>query len=99
VPYRIPAEVLLFNRVGKWLELVRHKKDENMVYKALETTLTLTPDGRLALLPEDLPAQTARVRVTILEEANDRELSELGDYHDRLADYENQLARGEIQWQ
>lgn len=68
-----------------------------MVYKTLETTLA--PDGRLALPPEDLPEQPVRVMVTILDDVNDRELSEPGDYHDRLADYEDRLARGEIQWQ
>lgn len=68
-----------------------------MIYKTLEATLT--PDGRLSLSPHDLPQHPVRVMVTILEAGEDRDLSELGDYCDRLADYEERLARGEIQWQ
>ncbi len=39
------------------------------------------------------------VMVTILESGEEEALSELGDYLDRLTDYEERLARGEIQWQ
>lgn len=68
-----------------------------MVYKTLETTLA--PDGRLTLPPEELPVQPVRVMVTILEEVDEHYLSELGDYHERLVEYEDRLARGEIRWQ
>ncbi|HEX5447439.1 MAG TPA: hypothetical protein VFW87_26730 [Pirellulales bacterium] len=68
-----------------------------MVYRTLETTLG--PDGRLELSPNELPEHPVRVMVTILEGNEDRELSEMGDYCGRLADYEDRLARGEIQWQ
>ncbi|HQU43208.1 MAG TPA: hypothetical protein PK867_10365 [Pirellulales bacterium] len=68
-----------------------------MTYKTLETTLN--PDGRLELMPRDLPQHPVRVMVTILDEGDEALLSESGDYHDRLTDYEERLARGEIQWQ
>ena len=68
-----------------------------MIYRTFETTLG--PDGRLDLSPQDLPEHPVRVMVTILEDGEGRKLSELGDYHERLIDYEERLTRGEIQWQ
>jgi hypothetical protein len=68
-----------------------------MVYKTVEGVLH--PDGKLTLSGEELPAQPVRVLVTLVEQGEDASLSELGDYLDRLTDYEERLARGEIRWQ
>jgi hypothetical protein len=67
-----------------------------MIYKTLEGVLN--PDGRVTLPPEELPEHPVRVMVTILESGEEKALSELGDYLDQLTDYEDRLARGEIQW-
>jgi hypothetical protein len=68
-----------------------------MTYKTLEGVLH--PDGKVALPAADLPDHPVRVMVTILEATDDAELTELGDYCERLEDYEERLARGEITWQ
>jgi hypothetical protein len=67
-----------------------------MIYKTLEGVLN--PDGRVTLSPEDLPEHPVRVMITILENGEEQALSELGNYLDQLTDYEDRLARGEIQW-
>lgn len=66
-----------------------------MTYKTVEGTLH--PNGTVTLTPEDLPARSTRVMVTFLD-AEDEALSDLGDYQEQLQDYEERLARGEIQW-
>lgn len=58
----------------------------------------LSPDGKLTLSNESLPDHPVPVMVTLLEH-DDESLSDLGDYQPQLADYEDRLARGEIQWQ
>jgi hypothetical protein len=58
----------------------------------------LNPDGRITLSPEELPERPVRVLVTILEAGEEATLAELGDYLGQLSDYEDRLARGEIQW-
>jgi hypothetical protein len=69
-----------------------------MIYKTLEGVLH--PDGKLTLSAAELPDRPVRVMVTLLEANNaDATLTEPGDYLDRLTDYEERLARGEIQWQ
>jgi hypothetical protein len=68
-----------------------------MIYRTIEGVLN--PDGRMVLPPDQLPEHPVRVMVTILEGGGEDELSELGDYLDQLTDYEERLARGEIQWQ
>jgi hypothetical protein len=68
-----------------------------MTYKTLEGILH--PDGKVHLPQEQLPTHPVRVLVTILEEGEEGSLTELGDSLDQLADYEERLARGEIQWQ
>ncbi len=68
-----------------------------MIYKTLEGVLN--PDGQVILPREDLPDHSVRVMVTILESDDEAALSEVGDYLDRLKDYEERLARGEVQWQ
>ncbi|MEZ8220657.1 hypothetical protein GG496_000824 [Candidatus Fervidibacteria bacterium JGI MDM2 JNZ-1-D12] len=65
-----------------------------MVYKTVEGILY--PNGKIDLPVEDLPDRPVRVMVTILGEVEN--LAEIGDYLDQLADYEEKLARGEIQW-
>ena len=68
-----------------------------MTFRTVETVLQ--PDGRLSLPASELPARPVRVMVTVLEADEDARLAELGDYHTALTDYEERLARGEIQWQ
>jgi hypothetical protein len=68
-----------------------------MTFKTVESILK--PDGRLTLPPSELPARPVRVMVTVLEADEDSRLTELGDYNAALTDYEERLARGEIQWQ
>jgi hypothetical protein len=68
-----------------------------MTFKTMESILQ--PDGRLTLPASELPARPVRVMVTVLEADEDSRLSELGDYHAALTDYEERLARGEVQWQ
>jgi hypothetical protein len=68
-----------------------------MSYRTLEGLLY--PDGRVALPQAEVPDHPVRVLVTILEAGEEEVLTEPGDYHDRLTEYEERLARGEIQWQ
>ncbi len=68
-----------------------------MTYRTLETVLQ--PDGKLTLAPAELPERPVRVMVTILESEEEAILSEPGDYLEKLSEYEERLARGEIQWQ
>jgi hypothetical protein len=68
-----------------------------MIFKTAEGVLH--PDGRLALPKQELPSHPVRVMITLLEPADDAALAEVGDYNDRLTDYEERLARGEIHWQ
>jgi hypothetical protein len=60
-----------------------------MIYKTLEGVLN--PDGRVILPREELPEHSVRVMVTILESGEEAALSEVGDYLDRLTDYEERL--------
>jgi hypothetical protein len=59
----------------------------------------LHPDGSLSLSPAELPDHPVRVMVTILEAEDDSWLSQPGDYLERLTEYEERLARGEMRWQ
>ena len=68
-----------------------------MSFRTLETTLQ--PDGRLSLPESELPARPVRVLVTVLDADEEAQRAELGDYNAALTDYEDRLARGEIQWQ
>jgi hypothetical protein len=68
-----------------------------MTYKTIEGVLH--PDGKLALPAAELPDRPVRVMVTLLEANEDSALAEPGDYLETLTDYEERLARGEIQWQ
>jgi len=68
-----------------------------MTFRTVETILQ--PDGRLTLPQSELPSRPVRVMVTVLESDEDALLAELGDYNAALTDYEDRLARGEIQWQ
>ena len=67
-----------------------------MTYRTVEGTLH--PNGTISLPAEALPDHSVRVMVTLLEDES-ASLAELGDYHERLTEYEDRLARGEIQWQ
>jgi hypothetical protein len=58
----------------------------------------LHPDGRLDVSRDQLPSEPVRVLVTILGAPPEAERTELGDYLAQLTDYEERLARGEIQW-
>lgn len=68
-----------------------------MTFKSVEGVLY--PDGRLVLPDEARPCHPVRVMVTILDSGEESSLSAMGDYHAKLFDYEERLARGEIQWQ
>ncbi|MBO0698874.1 MAG: hypothetical protein J2P46_10805 [Zavarzinella sp.] len=68
-----------------------------MTFRMVESVLQ--PDGRLTLPASELPVRPVRVMVTVLEPDEDAGLTELGDYSAALTDYEERLARGEIQWQ
>ena len=68
-----------------------------MTFKTLSGVLH--PDGRVSLPTEEMPDHSVRVMVTLLEATEDHSLLELGDYSEKLAEYEERLARGEIQWQ
>jgi hypothetical protein len=68
-----------------------------MTHKTVEAVLH--PDGRVVLPAAGLPDRPVRVRVTFLEAADEADLSAPGDYPERLTDYEERLARGEIRWQ
>src|SRR5262249_22844024 len=68
-----------------------------MIYRTLEGVLQ--PDGKVTLAQATLPPRPVRVLVTILEDVEDQSLSEMGDYLQQLTDYDERLARGEIQWQ
>lgn len=67
-----------------------------MTYRTVEGTLH--PNGTIALPAELVPDHPVRVMVTLLEN-EDVSLAEPGDYHECLSEYEERLARGEIQWQ
>ena len=66
-----------------------------MTYKTLQGILH--PNGTLTLTGEELPDHSVPVMITLLEQ--DEELARIGDYQASLTDYEERLARGEIQWQ
>ena len=68
-----------------------------MVYSTVEGVLH--PEGQLTLSQEQLPSRPVRVLVTILENGQEAEGPELGDYLAQLTDYEERLAGGEIRWQ
>jgi hypothetical protein len=68
-----------------------------MTYRTLEGVLH--PDGKVTLSPAELPGHPVRVMVTILEPDEETALADMGDYLEKLTDYEERLARGEIQWQ
>jgi hypothetical protein len=68
-----------------------------MIYKTVEGVLH--PDGTISLPQAELPDHDVHVMITILEREEDALLSEPGDYLNHLNAYEEQLARGEIQWQ
>ncbi len=68
-----------------------------MTFKTLEGVLH--PDGKVTLGDEQLPGHAVKVLITILESTEDSSLAEPGDYRAQLEEYEERLARGEIQWQ
>jgi hypothetical protein len=68
-----------------------------MSFKTVEGVLH--PNGTLSLSEAELPSHPVRVMVTLLEDMNDAALADVGDYNERLIDYEERLVRGEIQWQ
>ena len=68
-----------------------------MIYRTLEGVLQ--PDGKVTFAHATPPPRPVRVLVTLLEDAEDQPLSEMGDYLQQLTDYEERLAQGEIRWQ
>jgi hypothetical protein len=59
----------------------------------------LHPNGTLSLPAEDLPDHAVPVMVTIMESDEAESPVDPGDYLTTLTEYEERLARGEIQWQ
>jgi hypothetical protein len=59
----------------------------------------LHPDGTVSLTGGGLPDHPVPVMITLLEQDEESSLAELGDYLPDLVDYEERLARGDIQWQ
>jgi len=58
-------------------------------------------DGRVELEEDRIPDHDAPVLVTFLEDDFEGErarLTALGDYASDLSDYEDRLARGEVEW-
>jgi len=68
-----------------------------MTYKTVQGVLH--PNGTLSLTAADLPNHPVSVMVTIMESDEAETPVDLGDYLTTLTDYEERLARGEIQWQ
>jgi len=68
-----------------------------MTFRTLESVLQ--PDGKLSLSKSELPSRPVRVMVTVLDGDEDTNLLDMGGYSASLLDYEERLARGEVQWQ
>jgi hypothetical protein len=68
-----------------------------VIYRTLEGVLN--PDGTVTLAAAELPDHPVTVMITILESEEEAMLAEPGDYLNALSEYEDRLARGEIQWQ
>ena len=68
-----------------------------MTYKTVQGVLH--PNGMLTVTGEQLPDHPVAVMVTILEQIGEESLTDLGDYQEQLLEYEERLARGEVQWQ
>ncbi|HHT9136570.1 MAG TPA: hypothetical protein ACFYEK_04915 [Candidatus Wunengus sp. YC60] len=60
----------------------------------------IRPNGKIDLDDFEIPQFPIRVMVTILDEDLPKEskLSEVGDYLERLENYEEALAKGQVQW-
>ena len=58
----------------------------------------LTPDGKLSLKEGKLPNSPVEVMVTILSTLSEQDLSDIGDYNEKLIEYEEKLAKGRIRW-
>lgn len=58
----------------------------------------LTPDGKLILENESIPDFPFEVMVTFVKPSSDPDLSDIGDYSEKLISYEEKLAKGEISW-
>ena len=60
----------------------------------------IRPNGKIDLDDFEIPQFPIRVMVTILDEdlSKESKLSEVGDYLERLENYEEALAKGQVQW-
>ena len=58
----------------------------------------LTPDGKLSLENDSLPEFPVEVMVTFVKPFSEPDLSDIGDYSEKLISYEEKLAKGEISW-
>lgn len=58
----------------------------------------LTPDGKLTLKNGSIPKFPVEVLVTFLKPFSEPDLSDIGDYNEKLISYEEKLAKGEISW-
>jgi len=60
----------------------------------------IRPNGKIDLDDFEIPQFPIRVIVTILDEdlSKGGNLSEVGDYLEQLENYEEALAKGQVQW-
>ncbi|HLE86150.1 MAG: hypothetical protein NUV74_01350 [Candidatus Brocadiaceae bacterium] len=60
----------------------------------------IRPNGKIDLDDFEIPQFPIRVIVTILDEdlSKESKLSEVGDYLEQLENYEEALAKGQVQW-
>ena len=58
----------------------------------------LTPDGKLTLENDSIPEFPVEVMVTFVKPFSEPDLSDIGDYNEKLISYEEKLAKGEISW-
>ena len=60
----------------------------------------IRPNGKIDLDDFEIPKFPIRVIVTILDEdlSKESKLSEVGDYLEQLENYEEALAKGQVQW-
>ncbi|MEW6201344.1 MAG: hypothetical protein AB1546_05170 [bacterium] len=66
------------------------------MYKTV--TGILTPDGKLSLENDSIPEFPVEVMVTFVKPFSEPDLSDIGDYNEKLISYEEKLAKGEIRW-
>ena len=78
-----------------------NKSLKKNLHKIVDSTKgIIRPNGKIDLDDFEIPQFPIRVIVTILDEDLSKEsnLSEVGDYLEQLENYEEALAKGQVQW-